>query len=405
MKLVAIAIVLTLLGGCTARESDDIVKLRLTQEFAKDERTFHECADWARESLGEDASGAEQMELTNSCLHMQTDLQDREADIKEKEEELESAKRELQEARRKIEDARRKREAERERELEETKRQLEEEKRKNEAAEREAARHDREWEILNDEVVALIGPDTPPFITDENKALSLAKKALRLAERRKGRDHPDTATSLHNLGLIVKYMNAFNPSRAEPYFRRALAIRESKLGKNHPDVAETLYQLASTKWFLGVGDPESAELLHLRALAIREAEFGESDLKVAESLRSLAFLYMKTPTKKAPDRWKGDQYSLALDYYRRVLPIYEAASGHAYRAGSVAENMASLYERQGDYSSAVSLYRRALNIYEMRFGKDSFVTRPLRYRLAWLYDKMGEANKAAAVRAGKMPPP
>ena len=243
VKLFAIAIVMTLLGGCAGRESDDIVKLRLTQEFAKDERTFHECADWARESLGEDASGAEQMELTNSCLHMQTDLKDREADIKEKEEELESAKRELEEARRKIEDARRKREAERERELEETKWELEEEKRKREDAEQARAQtnipqsptgHSDESRIYVAEALLLFKQG------QYAKALPLAKKGVRLVEREKGLTHSDTAIALVLLAFV--YFELGDYSSASP-----------RIGDTRGDISQRQFRSGAFIEFLGVG--------------------------------------------------------------------------------------------------------------------------------------------------------
>ena len=289
MKLLAIAIVMTLLGGCTARESDDIVKLRLTQEFAKDERTFHECADWARESLGEDASAAEQMELTNSCLHMQTDLQDREADIKEKEKELETAKRELQDARQKIEDARRKREAERERELEETKRQLEEEKRKREAAEKERAQTN-----IPQSAPMIASPVTPLPKTDEweNSTLAngeeledlsnrvfrmlltgqwasaepLALRLVRLTELLKGRNHADTATALSRLASVYHGQGDYSSALKLRY--RSLAIYETALGKNHPNVASSLHNIALT--YSNRGDYLSAVIFFRRALTIKD---------------------------------------------------------------------------------------------------------------------------------------
>ena len=386
MKLLAIAIVMTLLGGCTARESDDIVKLRLTQEFAKDERTFHECADWARESLGEDASAAEQMELTNSCLHMQTDLQDREADIKDKEKELETAKRELEEARRKIEDARRKREAERERELEETKRQLEEERRKREAAEKERAQAnipqsapvivmtvtpspkadgqskdnlsvDRQWKILNNEAWALLNQGK------HEDALPAAKKALAFAEQYKGRNHLDTASSLVQLAHMHSYSGQY--SSAVPLLRRALAIQEAELGPNHRDVGDTLSRLADSynKQMSASGFNNEDEFFAAlspavswfsRALAIEEDALYGDDPELATTMHNFANLYARLK-----------KYELAEELYCRALDIKESVSEwDDYGLSATRHMLASLYEKMDEKDRAVAL-RKARTFYNV----------------------------------------
>ena len=385
MKLFAIAIVLLLLGGCTAKESDDIVKLRLTQEFAKDERTFHECADWARESLGEDASGAEQMELTNSCLHMQTDLQDREADIKDKEKELETAKRELQEARQKIEDARRKREAERERELEETKRKLEEERRKREAAEKERAQAnipqsapvivmtvtpspkaggqgkdnlsvDRQWTILNNEAWALLNQGK------HEEALPAAKKALVFAEKYKGRNHLDTASSLVQLAHMHSYSGQY--SSAVPLLRRALAIQEAELGPNHRDVGDTLSRLAHAY----TNQVSASRFTTNKHLLNNEDEFFAA-------------------------------LSPAVSWFRRALAIEEAALGKDHpEVATTLHNFAGLYDFAGKYELAEELYCRALEIKQTMYEWDDYELRVTKHNLASLYEGyMGERDKAIAL--------
>ena len=48
-----------------------------------------------------------------------------------------------------------------------------------------------------------------------------------------GPEHPDTATSLHNLAW--SYYNQGRYAEAEPLFRRAAAIYEKALGPEHPD--------------------------------------------------------------------------------------------------------------------------------------------------------------------------
>ena len=61
----------------------------------------------------------------------------------------------------------------------------------------------------------------------------LYRRALAIREKALGPDHPDVATSLNNLALLLQKKG--NYAAAEPLCRRALAIYEKALGTNHPD--------------------------------------------------------------------------------------------------------------------------------------------------------------------------
>jgi tetratricopeptide (TPR) repeat protein len=65
------------------------------------------------------------------------------------------------------------------------------------------------------------------------EAQEIAKRALAVAERRYGLDHPNVATSLNNLAEL--YRNQGMYGEAEPLYKRSLAIAEKALGPNHPD--------------------------------------------------------------------------------------------------------------------------------------------------------------------------
>jgi tetratricopeptide (TPR) repeat protein len=95
---------------------------------------------------------------------------------------------------------------------------------------------------------------------------------LAIREKALGPEHPDTATSLDNLVLMLQGDFA----GARPLLDRALAIREKALGPEHPDTATSLDNLA----FLlqAQGDLAAARPLYERALAIREKTLGPSIL-------------------------------------------------------------------------------------------------------------------------------
>jgi len=75
------------------------------------------------------------------------------------------------------------------------------------------------------------------------EAIPMAKKALSIAEKRFGPDHPDAAQSLNNLAELYRLQGRYD--KAEPLYKRALGIREKTLGPDHPDTATSLSNLAA----------------------------------------------------------------------------------------------------------------------------------------------------------------
>ena len=64
-KAIVILAAVIALAGCSAQEQR-LEELRINKEYSP----FRECTAWAAKVLGEDASAAEHLELTNSCLIM-----------------------------------------------------------------------------------------------------------------------------------------------------------------------------------------------------------------------------------------------------------------------------------------------------------------------------------------------
>ena len=65
-KMIAVLALGVVLSGCSAQERQRLEELRINKEYSP----FRECTAWAAKVLGEDASAAEHLELTNSCLIM-----------------------------------------------------------------------------------------------------------------------------------------------------------------------------------------------------------------------------------------------------------------------------------------------------------------------------------------------
>ena len=231
------------------------------------------------------------------------------------------------------------------------------------------------------------------------EATEIAKRSLALAEKLHGRDHPEVATALINLGMLLGITNRL--AEAEPLYRRALAIDEKNLGPEHPNVARDLNNLAGL--LQATNRLAEAEPLYRRALAIDEKSLGPEHPNVARDLNNLALLLQAT-----------NRLAEAEPLYRRALAIDEknlgsrasrrcqrpqqpgpAASGHqparprpsrsiAVRWPSTRRasdptiptwpadlnNLAGLLQATNRLAEAEPLYRRALAIDEKSFGPE-----------------------------------
>ena len=172
-------------------------------------------------------------------------------------------------------------------------------------------------------------------------AAVLWRQVIAVTEDHFGPDHPETATSLNNLGYLLNAQG--DPAGARPYLERALAIREKALGPDHPDTATSLNNLGGL--LDTQGDLAGARPYYERALAIREKALGPDHPDTATSLNNLGYLLHA----------QGD-FAGARPYYERALTIFEKALGpdHPDTAMSL-NNLGSLLNSQGDLAGAGAL--------------------------------------------------
>ena len=249
-----------------------------------------------------------------------------------------------------------------------------------------------EWQALADEADALYRKG------DHERAMELGRKALEVAEKNAGPDHPDTAVSLNLLALLFQaqgqyaeaeplykralaiYEKSLGPddlnvatclanfgsfysvqdryAEAEPLYKRALAIHEKAHGPDHPDLATCLDDLASL--YDAMGKYSEAESLCKRAVAIREKALGPDHPDVAMSLDGLAQVYLDQ-----------DRYAEAEPLLERSLAIAEKTLGLDHPiVATVLNDLGLLRLYQGRIADAQSLFLRSLDIYEEALGKD-----------------------------------
>jgi len=213
------------------------------------------------------------------------------------------------------------------------------------------------------------------------EAKPLILRALNIRQVTLGPDHPDTAFSFNDLGVLSRVQGDLN-KEAEPLLRRALAIREKTLVPDHPDTAISLNNLAIL--LRDQGHLKEAEPLFLRALEIREETLGPNHRYTAHTLNDLAILLQV----------KG-HLEEAEPLFRRALEIREKTLGlnNPDTAYSL-DKLAVLLDDQGRYEEAEPLHRRALAIREKTVGPDHPDTAPSLNNLALLLRAQGRPAEA-----------
>jgi tetratricopeptide (TPR) repeat protein/predicted Ser/Thr protein kinase len=185
---------------------------------------------------------------------------------------------------------------------------------------------------------------------DFERAQLLLRRAMDLAQRKLGPNHPHVAGFCFNLGLCLSDLGRFE--EAGGLLERALAIRERLLGPDHPDVASALMALGGN-WIYR-GKPATARPLLERALAIYEAReprtpegWAMAHHKLGEADRALR------------------RYGEALEHERQAIRMMEEALGpESDYLLEPLETVGGVYLDQGRPALAIPPLERALKIYD-----------------------------------------
>jgi len=122
-----------------------------------------------------------------------------------------------------------------------------------------ACAHNKPLKELNSEVVML------HRLGQYSKAVRVAKKALKLGEKRYGPKHPIMITCLNNLAGVYYSQNKYD--RAESTYRWALAIAEKSSRPDQPDVVTLLKNM--TEFYEKIGKEDEVKWLEEWAKAMR----------------------------------------------------------------------------------------------------------------------------------------
>ena len=80
------------------------------------------------------------------------------------------------------------------------------------------------------------------------------QKALEIFIKVSGQDHPDVATSLMNVGNVLRAMEKYEEALVQ--HQKSLDIKIRVVGSDHPDVAASFINIGAV--YAGKGDLENA---------------------------------------------------------------------------------------------------------------------------------------------------
>ncbi|KAK7193333.1 hypothetical protein PSPO01_00006 [Paraphaeosphaeria sporulosa] len=210
------------------------------------------------------------------------------------------------------------------------------------------------------------------------------RKAWSLRKGLLGREHPDTLTSVSNLGSVLSSQGKYE--EAEAMQRWALEGSEKVLGREHPDTLANISNLGLV--LLGQGKYEEAEAMQRRALEGYEKVLGREHPDMLTSVSNLGSVLSgqgKYEEAEAMQRW-------ALEGSEKVL-----GREHPDTLTSVS-NLGSVLSGQGKYEEAEAMQRRALEGREKVLGREHPDTLTSASQLGSVLEKQGKYEEAEAMQ-------
>ncbi|MCA9281198.1 MAG: serine/threonine protein kinase [Phycisphaeraceae bacterium] len=181
-------------------------------------------------------------------------------------------------------------------------------------------------------------------------------EALEGSRRVLGDDHFDTLISFNNMGGLLQSQGRFE--EAEPYYRRALEGRRRLLGDDHPS---TLTSLNNVGGLLRKRERyDEAEPYYHEAMERRRRVLGPDHPSTLNSIGNMGLLL-----------WQQGRLDEAEPYLREALEGRRRVLGddHPYTLTSV-NNMASLLRSRGRYDEAAAHCREAMSGFRRVLGDD-----------------------------------
>ncbi|MBA4147674.1 MAG: tetratricopeptide repeat protein [Verrucomicrobia bacterium] len=215
-----------------------------------------------------------------------------------------------------------------------------------------------------------------PYTEDKQLVLQLFTEALAIRRKVFGNESAEVAKALHLLGLAFEDQRKLKES--ESNYREALAIRERLLGPEHEDIVRSLDGLSYTLKLQG--KLVEGESLARQALAMGIKLFGTNSYRVSASMMNVAGFSMGNGNLAEAETLRRD-----------ALALRRKTHGNEHLELVVSLNLlADVLQRQNKKAEAESLYREAL---AMRRPLQGDGHADVANSLKWLGDILFEQGK------------
>ena len=211
----------------------------------------------------------------------------------------------------------------------------------------------------------------------------ITRESLAVRRRIFGDVHADVATTLDNLGQLMRYRTRY--AEAVPMHHEALSIRRAVFGPRHAAPANSLNNLglALLQW----GRPHEAEPFIREGLEIRIEQLGAEHVDTTVSMSNLGDVLEDLGHFEEAARW----YRQAIDVRQRTL-----APNHP-RQALVLAKLSSLLLTEGKFGEAESLSRRVLAIRREIYDADHPDIALAKNQLASLLLEIDQVDEAEAL--------
>ncbi len=188
------------------------------------------------------------------------------------------------------------------------------------------------------------------YLDRPDEAVARYDESLRLHEKLEGAEHPNVATASHNLAVALRRMGRSLEARAA--FERAVAVRRKALGFNHPDSLRSAQALV--KLLINMGELEPARAL------LDEVKETRTLMSGAEAPEMLAVLELEVDLYLEGGYWRE-----ALETATRHLALAKTRGPAGLRDASLAMLEQTLAWTQlgawGDARKAIAEVQRRLS--------------------------------------------
>ena len=222
---------------------------------------------------------------------------------------------------------------------------------------------------------------------DYNNAEKLYNRALEASERQLGEFHPSTLTLINNLGDLFRKKDDL--VSAESFFERAVKGRENVLGVDHP---KTMVSISNLAYLLKKKhNYKEALKLYKRIVISREKSLGKKHNKTLKSKQSLAVTFRDF-----------ECFEDSIKLFKEVITIRRECNDLEGLSSSLTA-LGTTFANCGRYDEAIlnfleSIKIRRQLIYNGYESLKDLLTSTFE-KLAYVYDKTGENDKATIARA------